>query len=234
MVMNNIKSSVLLIAVCSSFLCANNPRVIRKDLQEKYALGLLDRYQLIEQGLSLEEVLDRDIRIMQDYKKYLELRISFNKGIFVRNILPLFKAVSALIAGGVSASTGIFAISGTSWLKDKWEGKGDLGTRISDSVFETLWSWNLLKDSQVAQYMQDRFDHFKKTNPKLQEVIVMTSAAGVISILSGLLCIKLATSLYKHNGKLDASIAKWRQKVQNSSAIIGQLKKLKYRDVSIQ
>ena len=58
--------------------------------------------------------------------------------------------------------------------------------------------------------------------------IAMTvPVAGAISVVSGLLFIKMAISWYKHEGKMNAAIGKLQKKIERSNAIMYQLKQLK-------
>ena len=79
------KKNITIITIVSIFsvgsiLAALGPRAIRKDLEAKYAQGLLNECQLMEDNLTFLEVLDRDICIIEEHKKSLEWRIYGNKG----------------------------------------------------------------------------------------------------------------------------------------------------------
>lgn len=205
---------------------------IRKDLQAKHAQGLLVECMLIESDLSLEQVLDRDIRIMQDYNDCLKLRVKFHKGFWIRTILPSLKAFATSFTGTLSAGTGLLAIGGTSWVNEKWEGKDNPAIKASD-VCMNIGSWmGLIDDSQIAEYNQNKLQEICKKYPQFMGITVLVPVAGAISVVSGLLFIKMAISWYRHDGKMNMAIAKLQKRINRNNAIIYQLKQLKSEHIS--
>lgn len=219
---------LFLIVGYTNFLAANNPHQIRKDLQEKYAQGLIDKYELAEENIRLQEVLDRDIQIMQDYKKYLESKISWPKGIYARKIVPFFKGTFALMTASLSITSSVIAYGGNLWIKNKWEGKDNIVGMGADNIVKIGKSWGFFADKDVEEYNKKKLEELRKAHPEFDHMVMTSSIAGAVSFLSGLLFIKLITSLYTYHARLDASIAKWQQKKKDCNAIIGQLKRLKY------
>jgi hypothetical protein len=227
----NKKNSALLGIILSVFMgsiFAHDARSIRKDLKEKHALGLLNECQLIEEGVDFLEILERDICIMQDHKKLLQRKIAANKGFFARRVVPFFKITGISVAAGVSACTGLFATIGNAWVDELFQGKGDCRIKIADFGISIGSYFGFLKPTDIAQYVQVKFDEINKKNPGFKEVALLTPLAGAISIVSGVLFIKMAISVCLYNSRLRAVIIKWQSRVARDNLIIARLKELKY------
>jgi hypothetical protein len=226
----NVMISIMLMLSLMESVCANDARAIRKDLQEKYAQGLLNECQLMEDGLTFAEVLDRDIKIIEDHKTVLNWRIDGYKHVFARSVVPFIKGLGAVIFGTVSAGTGLFAVGGTTWSNNVWNGQEDFRIKITDFVVKTGSSWGFLNSNQVAKYNLEKCEVISKNNPGFKEITLAAPVAGAISFLTGLLFIKAAISTYKHHDRLDESIAKWKKRIQRDNGIIVALKQLKYNN----
>src|ERR1700722_17687818 len=75
----------------------SDQRKIRKDLYLKYEHGLVNAVQLTESGLSLSEVIDRDIQILDQHKDLLQYKIKMNKSGFGRSL------IDGIFLGGINA-----------------------------------------------------------------------------------------------------------------------------------
>ena len=84
-------------------------RVIRKNL---YALqDKISQEQLIESGLTICEVIDRDLEILTAHKDMLLQKIDKQKGFVVQKLLPTMQGALALTTGAVASILGTFSFS---------------------------------------------------------------------------------------------------------------------------
>ncbi len=204
-------------------------RAIRKDLKAKYAHNLINKSQLAEDGVSLLEVLDRDIQIMEKDKERLQRAMDDHKGIIERSIVPFFKKVGTAVTGGLSATTGLLALGGSSWLLEHWTGERNYGIKATDAIVKKGAFFGL-NQKDVDRYNQNKFDFLINTVQGFKESVVLVPIFAVTSIVSGYLFMKMARSAWNHHAQLDAKIAKWKASIDRNDAIIAQLKDLKWAE----
>jgi hypothetical protein len=205
--------------------------VIRKDLQEKYAQGLLNEVHLMEKDATFVEVLDRDIFIMEYHKINLMQRISSYKGVFARTIVPTFKSLGASIWAGTSIGSLCLAIVSKTMVDDLRNGNGNLDIKGNDFFFNLASKLGAINRMDTFKYVYAKEEELAKRHPEYPLMVMATPIAGAISLISGLLFIKSVVSLYKYSGKLDEAIMKLKKRVDRDNAIIGRLKELRYQAI---
>jgi hypothetical protein len=219
---------ILVVIGTGSIFADESPRAIRKDLKEKYVQGQLDECHLAEDGLTFAEVLDRDITIMENHKKYLTREISSCKRGFRRDIVIAAKALESLVFAGVSIGSGLLALGGSIWVNDLWSGSGNISIKLA-SIYNYIapYMW-LLSKADVDKRQQQKFYQISSKNEDFKEIASLVPPMGMISVLSGILFMKAAVSLCKHDRVLDMTIARLKKRVKHDNAIIAKLKELRY------
>ena len=227
--MNKRNATIIgLVVFLMGSVCADNPYLIRKDLQEKYAKDLLNECQLIEDGLTFVEVLDRDIAIMEEHKKALHWIIGVEKNKFGRAIGSFFKTVTAFVSGSLCVGSSIFVASGTPWVVERWNGKGNWPMKIKDCVVNTGVWLDVIGDSEVYKHLQTKRGEVIKNNPFFREIALTLPVMGAIAVVSGLVFTKMVISLCRQDIVLNRFVAKMKKRIERDNAIIAKLKELKY------
>jgi len=75
---------------------------IRKNLEFLFENGAITYSQLTEKNGDLVDIIDRDIMIMETYKKQLHGKIQKNKGFWMQICSPFGKTMKAFCFGGIS------------------------------------------------------------------------------------------------------------------------------------
>ncbi len=201
-------------------------RVVRKELYLNHVNGCINRATLVENGLTLAEVIDRDIQTLSEHKLFLQKKIDFCKGSYVRSFVPFMNKFAVMISGGVSAFTGLFAIGGSEWCKRIYNG-GDVSTRWYNWGIDRFADWGVFPQSDYEKEVAQRLALMNKQNPGFFEVGVAVPVAAVISTVSGLLFIKCFYDTCRHQGKVNAYIQKVQKRFERDQAIIVQLEEIK-------
>lgn len=91
-----------------SLLC-NNERAIRKHLEFLYKNYAINYVQIAENNMSLLDVIDRDIMILEKHMAHLQNKIDKNKRLWAQTISPFAKTITAISCGGVSLFFGLLS-----------------------------------------------------------------------------------------------------------------------------
>jgi hypothetical protein len=201
---------------------------IRRDLEAKYAHNLINECQLIEDGISLLEVIDRDIRIMEDHKQLMQQNIDLRNGAFIRSIAPFLQKIIAAVAGGVSLATGLGAVAIGSWSQQVWNGETDRSIKITDALVKTGSFFKILNGNDVWSYYGDKTNHLCRTVKGYQESLILTPVLGAVSIAASCFFIATVLSVWGYQARVNAAIAIFQDHINRDNAIIAQLKELKW------
>ena len=90
-------------------ITATTDQEIRKNLEFLYDNYAINYTQLAENNISLLEVIDRNIAIMEQHKVHLQSKINRKKGFFAQTLAPLSKTITAFSLGGISLWFGLLA-----------------------------------------------------------------------------------------------------------------------------
>src|SRR5436190_4710537 len=121
-------------------------RVIRKNL---YALqDKISQEQLIESGLTICEVIDRDLEILTAHKDMLLQKIDKQKGFVVQKLLPTMQGALALTTGAVASILGTFSFSASEWANKRWKNRPSLLILDIAAIFDNP------NDDEYDNYLQ--------------------------------------------------------------------------------
>ena len=86
----NKKNVILAISLMASAtalvlpMSTNEKRIIRKELYSNYENNRINTATLAENGLTVLDIIDRDIQILSEHKNMLQSKVDSGKGFFVR------------------------------------------------------------------------------------------------------------------------------------------------------
>gem|GEM_PF-4774987 len=235
---------LILITLCNTTLLplsSQEARLIRKNLYSQYDNGVITYAQLAEPGMTMQDVIERDLQVMIEHKQKLQLKLDGYKGFFVRRFVPGLRVVAMFVTGTISSVTGLFAYGGSVWVNNTIK-KGDLQTdmldgaiNFTDPLVEYFSQKGMLSQKDVKEYNEEvmrykveKFQRMDRENPGFKEVAVLAPFAAMISAISGLLFLSSLYSLCTYKGKITAAMEKVQKRFNRDQAIIGQLKELQY------
>ena len=204
-------------------ISTNDQRKIRKDLYLKYDNSLLNAVQLTEPGLTLSEVLERDIQILDQHKDALQYKIKINKSGFGRSL------AGGIVLGGINVGSAAIVQSEAQYINSLWNGDGDLSLKVSDGVV-IIKSWlGIINEDQKNQHNLKKAKQLFKDYPELGSRFAIFVGASVVAIVSGLWCIKKVYNMFKFNPvSVSQYIAQCKKRIDRDQMIIAQLQQLKY------
>jgi len=202
-------------------------RAIRKELYSNYENDRINVATLSEIGLTLPEVIDRDIEILSEHRDLLQKKIDFCKSSYVRTFLPFFNKVGIVFTGGLSSVTGLFAIGGSQWWKKIYDG-GGVQDRWYNWFVDKAADWEFISHNEYYKELVQRFQLKEKENPGFVVVGLAVPAAAAISIFSGLVFMSCLYNAYKYQGNVNIRIQKISERLKRDQAIIAQLKEIKH------
>lgn len=213
----------MMIAFATGSAFSSEARKIRKDLYLKDKSGLLNIVQLAEAELSLSEVLDRDIQILEQHKDVLQRKINLNKSGFTRSLTGF------IVLGGINFASSSIANAHSKYINSLWNGDGDLSIKFTDGVVGVTSWFGLINESHKTQYDQEKFKQLCKDYPELAPRVMVALAAAAVAMVSGLWCIKKVYNMCKFNSiSVSMYITKCKTRIERDEAIVAQLKQLKY------
>jgi hypothetical protein len=205
----------------------NDKRTIRKELYANYANDRINGATLAENGLTLLEVIDRDIQILSDHNALLQKNVDFHKSPFVRNFAPFINKLGIIFMGGISSATGIFAVGGFQWCKKIYNG-GDVQSRWYNWFVDTAANWDVISYKEYFEEIAQRLKLKEKENPGFLAVGAAVPVAAAFSVVSGLVCMSGIYNAYKYQGNINTHVQKMQKKIKRDQAIIAQLKEIKH------
>ena len=184
---------------------------------------MINAVQLTESELSLSEVLDRDIQILDQHKDSLQYKIKTNKSGFARSL------TGGIVLGGINAVSANIAQSELKDISSLWNGDGSLSLKVLDSAVG-IGSWfGAINEFQKDQYNREKAKQLFKDYPELGSKAVILAGASVVAMVSGLWCIKKVYNMFKFNPfSVSFYIAKCKRRINRDEVIIAQLRQLKY------
>lgn len=219
--------SMLVLSTSLFSMTEEDKRAIRKELYENHANGQINVATLSETGLSLSEVIDRDIQILSEHKVVLQKNIDFCKGNYVRNFVPFMKGVGVVSTGGFCAATGLFAAFGFEWCKKIYYG-GDAQDKWQNWIVDKAADWELISYKEYCRELAQRFDLKVKENPGFLAISLAVPVAAAASVISGVVCMSCIYNACKYEGSINALLIKFRKQMKRDQAIIAQLKEIKH------
>ncbi len=219
------KSIILMLGVLGSTVSLlsmneDDKRAIRKELYANYANGRINAATLYESGLTLEEVIDRDIDILDDHKYELQSRLGFCKGAIKSDLfLGCFWGGSFLLAG-FTCGDSIGKIDNIMH-NDYLSGKS--GVWIVDNI-----AYNLLSSVEYRRFVKENMSSITKSDPKMQSLLNVMLVTGIATIVCGLLFSKKVCNILDYAKTLYRYIQKTQRRVERDQAIIVQLKEIKH------
>lgn len=228
----NKKNVILAISLMASAtalvlpMSTNEKRIIRKELYSNYENNRINTATLAENGLTVLDIIDRDIQILSEHKNMLQSKVDSGKGFFVRSFMPFINKLMAVSLGSFSTATGLFAVGGSEWCKNAYN-SGGLSNSWYNWGVDTAAHWNFMSRTDYNKELMQRIDIINKQNPGFLEVSAAVPVAAVISTISGLLFAKVMFDIYRYHGRLNAYVQKVQKRFERDQAIIAQLKEIK-------
>ncbi len=220
-------ASLLVSSTLALPMSEGDKRAIRKELYTNYKNDQINAATLSETGLSLSEVIDRDIQILSEHKVVLQKSIDFCKGNYVRKFIPFMNGLGVVCSGGLSGGTGLFAALGFEWCKKVYYG-GDIQNKWQNWVVDKAADWELISYKEYCRELAQRFDLKAKENPGFLAISLAVPAAAAVSLFSGLVCISCIYNTCKYQGNVNSCLEKFRKQMKRDQAIIAQLKEIKH------
>jgi hypothetical protein len=205
-------------------------RVIRKNL---YALqDKISQEFLIEPGLTICEVIDRNLEILTAHKDMLLQKIDKQKGFVVQKLFPALQNALALTTGAVASILGTFSFSASEWANKRWKNRPSLLIADVIAIFGDRYEWDQYIQHRQVFLKEKSFGELKDDLKHLQTdigpILPFTTA---IALVAGSVFTYSAYWLWKHKSKTAAKVAKIQQRFDRDQRIIARLKELKYANV---
>lgn len=204
----------------------DDKREIRKELYANYEIDQITVASLSVPGLTLSEIIDRDIQILSEHKAVLQKKIDFCKGSYMRWFIPFMGKLGIVFTGSLSAVTGLFAAGGFQWCK-KIYNDGDVQDRWYNWFVDTAADWDIISLNEYYKELK-RFELKEKAHPGFTAVCLTVPVAAAFSAFSGLACISCLYNVCKHPGAVNACLSKFKKQMKRDHAIIVQLKEIKH------
>jgi hypothetical protein len=195
-------------------------RAIRKELYANYENDRINVVTLSEVSLTLEEVIDRDIDILDEHTYALQRRLTFCKGAFKNDLYSgCFWGGSFLLAGFTCGDS----IGKISDIMHNDYPSGKSGVWFIDNV-----AYNLLSSIEYRRFVKENISSIAKCDPKMQSLLDVMLVTGVATIVCGLLFSKKVFNILEYAKTLYRYIQRAQQRVERDQAIIAQLKEIKH------
>ncbi len=202
-------------------------RAIRKELYANYENDRINIATLSESGLTVSEVVGRDIQILSEHKVVLQKKVDFCKGTYVRSFVPFMNKLGIVFSGGISSATGLFAIGGFQWCKKIYYG-GDVQDKWLNWFVDKSADWEFISHNEYYQLLGQRLQLKDKENPGFVAVGLAIPVAAAISMFSGLVFMSCLYNACKYQGNVNICLEKFRKQIKRDQAIIAQLKEIKH------
>ena len=194
-------------------------RAIRKELYLNYENDSINRITLAEDGLSLLEVIDRDIEILSEHKDLLENKISFCKSAFKTDLFL------GSIVGGISVLAGLSCVGSFTQMQERINKdyvSGKTGSWFIDKVvYNALSSWNYNK------FVKENAGDIVKSDSRMKELSNIMGISALMTAVFGVMFLKKAFYICSYARSLNGYIQKLEKHFWRDQAIILELKEIK-------
>lgn len=194
-------------------------RAIRKDLYLNYENDQINTFTLAEDGLTLSEVIDRDITILSQHKYSLQRRMTFCKGAVKSDLFV------GGFWGGSSILSGLICSSSFGKIKDLIQNdyaSGKTGVWFVDKV-----AYNLLSPMDYEEFVKKNLSAIAKCDPKINAFIDTTCITAAVTVICGLLFLNKLCNVCGYARTLYRYIQKTQKHVERDQAIIDRLAAIK-------
>jgi hypothetical protein len=195
-------------------------RAIRKELYANYENGRINPITLSEIGLTLEEVIDRDIDILDDHKYALQRRLTFCKSAITDDFFLGGFWLGSSAAAGFICSALVEKINDI--IRNDYA-SGKSGVWLVDNV-----AYNFLSSIEYRRFVKENLSAIAKCDPKMQTLVNATLITGTATIVCGLLFFNKVCKVLDYAKTLYRYIQKAQQHIERDQAIIAQLKEIKH------
>jgi hypothetical protein len=197
-------------------------RTIRKELYFNYQTGCINAATLAEDELSLLEVIERDIQILNQHQDLVQRKINLSKRGFTHSL------VGGIFLGGINMISGSIARAQSKYINSLWNGDGNSSIKLSDYWVDIQSYFGAINEKHKAQYDIEKFKQLCKDYPELPYNVLIASTAGIVTVITGLWCIKKVYDMCRHNSfSVSMYIAKCKARIDRDQAIIVRLKEVK-------
>jgi hypothetical protein len=213
--------NLLVLNTASIFsMSEDEKRAIRKELYSNYENDRVNAATLSEAGLTLEEIIDRDIEILDMHQYVLQRRLAFCKSAFKNDLFLGCLWGGSFLFAGFTCGTSVGKISDIMH-NDYPSGKS--GVWFVDNV-----AYNLLSSIDYRRFVKENVSSIAKCDPKMQSLLDVMLVTGVATIVCGLLFSKKVFNILDYAKTLYRYIQRTQQRVERDQAIIAQLKEIKH------
>ncbi len=223
------KSIILMLGVLGSTVSLlsmneDDKRAIRKELYANYANGQLNVVTLSESGLTVSEVIDRDIQILSEHKNVLLKKMDVYKSRIVWD--PAFDKVGIVFSGAIfGLACGVHHLAAET-IRD-FTNNGKLLTHTGN------WFTDYVEYFQMSTREYKKLIAQNLTIKAAQDPEAVIAGACLLpayAILSvaGVICLKKIYNVMVHPYKLRRCLVKVKNRFDRDQAIIVQLKEIKH------
>jgi hypothetical protein len=195
-------------------------RAIRKELYTNYENDRINAATLSEVGLTVSEIIDRDIQILSEHKSVLLKKMDVYKARLVCD--PVFDKVIAGFSGVIATFSCVMHAAGSEIITEcTRDGKLNINTgnwftdylayfQMPDTYAITATGHVFIKDQQMTRACQWVLPFY------------------IMTIVGSGICLKKIFDIIAHPRQLRASLAKVKNCFDRDQAIIVQLKEIKH------
>jgi hypothetical protein len=197
---------------------------IRKELYSNYENDRINSATLVEDGLTLTEVIDRDIQILSEHKNVLLKKMDVYKGRMIWD--PAFDKVGVVFSGTIAAVACAIHALASETIRE-FTNNGQLlvntGNWSTDYVeyfkMSTREYKNLIRKNLATKASQD---------PEAMLACLCVLPAYIITFVAGGMCLKKIYDVFRSPRKWNACIQEAQKRFERDQAIVVQLKEIKH------
>lgn len=211
-------------AISISPMDESDKRAIRKELYSNYQNNCINKITLAESGLTLEEVIDRDIQILVEHEKILLKKINVVKN---NNKLSFSSRIMrAGFFGNISAFA--WAVNDVSRsITNDFTENGELYKKTGNWWVDNIGYYQMTT-SEYKKLVRESFKQKLDQDSEIRIYELLTPISCIIALISGGLCLKVIYNAFVTPIRLVFYFEKIQKRFDRDQAIIVQLKEIKH------
>jgi hypothetical protein len=202
----------------------DDKRAIRKELYSNYKNDRINAIILAETGLTLSEVIDRDIQILSEHEKVLLKKMDIYKNRMIWD--PAFDKVGVVFSGAIFSSAAFIHAIAAEKIKE-FTNDGKLLVRTGN-WFTDYVEYFQMSTCEYKNLVAKNLSIKAAQDPEATIACLCVLPAYIITGTAAVICLKKIYDVLRNPYKLRACFQKVKNRFERDQAIIAQLKEIKH------